>query len=102
MAAGSLWALIPRIFFDIGATGAITSQGNFKLSQSVYPHPSFCHIGAGGRAANCHSAYLEELERDEEKRGKISRLRALGEEMTAAKARWPSDFGGEKKLLIME
>ena len=73
--------------------GAIASSGNLKLSETVYPNPEFCHIGAGGLAATCYPAYLEELIQDEEEWGKLPNFGSLKEAMEQAGVSWPDDFG---------
>lgn len=80
-------------FLSLQLKGAISSQGNLRLSKVVYPNRKFCHIGAGGRAANCQAAYERELKQDEKKLGKLPRFNSLEEAMEQVKVSWPDDFG---------
>ena len=83
-------------FLSFQLPGTVTSRGNIALSRAVYPHPSFCHIGAGGLAANWPGLYEEELFQDEEDfRCQLRRFESLGEAMNRAEVRWPDDFGGK-------
>lgn len=83
-------------FLSLQLNGAITSQGNLKLSKVVYPYRRFCHIGAGGFAANCQTAYEEELKQDEKKIGKLPQFRSLEQVMEKAEVSWPDDFGRDE------
>lgn len=86
--------------FELGTDGtalwlgpeAITSLGNRKLSELIYPR-GCCQIGAGGLAATCHGAYLEELEKDEEEWGPVRNFKSLETAMREARLQWPRDFG---------
>lgn len=85
-------------FLSLQLKGAITSQGNLKLSKVVYPHRRFCHIGAGGFAANCQAAYEEELKQDEKKLGRLPHFSSLKQAMEKAEVSWPDDFSKIAKI----
>lgn len=80
-------------YLSLQLPGSITSQGNLALSRLVYPDPNFCHIGAGGLAANWPQAYQAELEEDEELLGELLEFGSLTEVMQTAKVQWLNDFG---------
>lgn len=80
-------------FLSFQLPGTITSKGNKQLSKTIYSYPRFCHIGAGGFAANCQAAYEEELREDEASLGKIERFDSFEQAMNHANLIWPYNFG---------
>jgi hypothetical protein len=81
-------------FLSFQLPGTITSTGNKIISKEVYPHSkAFCHIGAGGWAANWPSVYQKELEEDEKEFGRIPRFNSLEQVLRRTGLIWPNDFG---------
>lgn len=81
-------------YLSLQLPGTITSRGNQLLSTATYPHPAFCHIGAGGLAANWPRAYQAELSEDEARYGNLYPFDSLEGAMNhAGGLKWPEDFG---------
>lgn len=86
-------------FLSLQLPGTITSTANKILSKEVYPDSkAFCHIGAGGWAANWPRVYQRELGEDEKELGKLPRFNSLEQVLRKKGLFWPKDFGQFKGL----
>ncbi len=81
-------------FLSFQLPGATMSRGNQTLSELVYRNPRFCHIGAGGLAANWQRLFQDELRQDEKDLGELPYFPSLSVALKAAKLSWPESFGG--------